>query len=200
MCLRCQVLRVIKPSAILGTRACLGQRPVQAARPGATRRCRSRRRWRPGSRLSSDGELFDLLGGEVLEEQPADAGDVGAAGVAQLVVARVGQLRVGDPRVAGHETRSISPPATRPSTSRVIPERVSIVLSASADIGSLRSRPAPGTAGPRSRASSSRARRPARRRARAGSRHGSAGSCATPRARRPRGRAEVNAYPCPDCS
>ena len=33
----------------------------------------------------------------------------------------------------------MNPPATRPSTSRVIPDRVSIVLSASADIGSLRS-------------------------------------------------------------
>ena len=137
----------------------------------------------PGSRLSSAASMLDLLGAEVLEEQPADAGDVRAAGLAQLLVAGVGQLRVRHARVVRARDPLDRPHSTRPSTSRVIPDRVSIVDSASADIGSIRSGPARGTAAPRSRGWSSRARRSARHRARAGSRRGSAGSCATRRAR-----------------
>ena len=82
------------------------------------------------------GEEVDLLFAVMLEEQPPDAADVGTAGLAELLVALLGELRVGDPGVAGARDALDQPVATSPSTSRVIPERVSIVLSASADIGS----------------------------------------------------------------
>ena len=66
---------------------------------GGVGACRRRRR---GAREAAEeaGELFELGGGEVREEQALDAGDVCAAGLRELRVAGLGQPRVGDARVA----------------------------------------------------------------------------------------------------
>src|ERR1700756_268695 len=58
---------------------------------------------RLGARQAAEqgGELLDLVRREVLKEQAADAGHVGAAGLAELLGAPVGQLRVGDPGIVG---------------------------------------------------------------------------------------------------
>src|ERR1700761_2050881 len=56
---------------------------------------------RTGQPAEQGGELLDLVGREVLQEQLADAGHVGAAGVAELLVALIGELGVGDAGVVG---------------------------------------------------------------------------------------------------
>ena len=54
-----------------------------------------------GQPAEERGELVDLLWGEVLQEEPLDARDVGAAGISKLVVPEVRQAGVGNPRIAG---------------------------------------------------------------------------------------------------
>src|SRR5204862_8256587 len=54
---------------------------------------------RTGESPEQRGESAGLLGTEVLEEQPADAADMGAASVAQLRHPFGGQLRIGNASV-----------------------------------------------------------------------------------------------------
>ena len=53
----------------------------------------------PGKPTEQRGQLARLLGAEMLEEQPADAADVGAARVAELGQALVGELCVRHPSI-----------------------------------------------------------------------------------------------------
>ena len=114
-----------RASATRSTRSCA---PAAPARLRAGCRTRPRRGRRAGGRAGR--RAARARRGEALLEDLADLGDVRPAGGLEPLAALLGQHRVRDARVALALALRTQPSRSRPSSSRVTPEGVSISRSA----------------------------------------------------------------------